>query len=615
MLKSLKKQIFLASALCLIVGLMAITLTNYFTARNRAYDSLAEQNIALAKSHADTIAEWVKSKSGLVNASVASINDAEPAKSLLMLRDAGQFVTTYFGYADKRYVFATPRNLPANYDPTARPWYKQASEAGKSIITPPYVAASSGKLVVTFATPVGSGTSLTGVAAGDVSMEAVIANVASIRPTASSYAFLVDADAKVIAHPSESMILKPVTDVSTDLSQDFLVKAARATSLMPAVIADQKQLLNVVPVDGTNWLLVVVLNQAEALAPITAMLGTSIIVSVLVLAIAAAALGALLSNRLARLGQLRDAMREVGSGDGDLSRRIDTRGEDELAEIAASFNTFVDKLAVVLAQIRDASSSVRLAAEEIAEGNLDLSNRTELTASSLQETSGSMRQLTETVRINADSTRQANQLVMQASNVAGQGGTVVGQVVQTMEQINSASKKIADIIGVIDGIAFQTNILALNAAVEAARAGEQGRGFAVVASEVRNLAQRSAQAAREIKDLISSSVERVQDGTQLVYTAGTTMQEIVSSVEQVASIIGKIHASTTEQSANITEIGQAVTHLDELTQQNAALVEESAASASSLKDQSVTLASVVGVFKLPEQDQLAARPRLAAPRR
>jgi methyl-accepting chemotaxis protein len=309
-------------------------------------------------------------------------------------------------------------------------------------------------------------------------------------------------------------------------------------------------------------------------------------------------LAGILAQRLRRLTQVRDAMRNIGSGEGDLSRRIDAHGEDELAQIAEGFNSFASKLSGVLVQIRDASGSVRVAAEEIATGNQDLSSRTELTASSLEETTASMQQLTETVRHNADAARQANQMVAQASTVAQRGGQVVGDVVRTMDQINAASRKIEDIIQVIDGIAFQTNILALNAAVEAARAGEQGRGFAVVASEVRALAGRSAEAAKEIKQLIGTSVEQVSNGSRLVNDAGTTMSEVVQAVQRVSDIMAEIAASTNEQSTSIAEVGQAVGHLDQMTQQNAALVEESAAAAQSLKDQSVRLTEVVGSFRL-----------------
>jgi methyl-accepting chemotaxis protein len=262
--------------------------------------------------------------------------------------------------------------------------------------------------------------------------------------------------------------------------------------------------------------------------------------------------------------------------------------------------------------VRRGTETITVASGEIASGNADLSSRTESQAGSLEETASSMEELTSTVRQNADNARQANQLVVNASEVAVKGGAVVGQVVSTMGSIKDSSRKIVDIIGVIDGIAFQTNILALNAAVEAARAGEQGRGFAVVASEVRNLAQRSAAAAKEIKGLIGDSVEKVDAGSKLVDNAGATMEEIVTSVKRVADIMAEITSASQEQSSGIEQINQAVSQMDEMTQQNAALVEQAAAAAQSMQDQAVELSRAVSIFKLDAGEQPAA---IAAPAR
>jgi methyl-accepting chemotaxis protein-1 (serine sensor receptor) len=283
---------------------------------------------------------------------------------------------------------------------------------------------------------------------------------------------------------------------------------------------------------------------------------------------------------------------------GDLARPVQARGNDELSELLRALEAMRVELSRVVTSVRHNSESVALASAEIAQGNSDLSGRTESQASALQQTSASMEQLSSTVRLNADNARQANQLALNASDVATRGGAVVGEVVGTMKDINDSSRRIADIIGVIDGIAFQTNILALNAAVEAARAGEQGRGFAVVASEVRVLAQRSAEAAKEIKRLIVTSVERVEQGTQLVDRAGSTMEEIVGSIRRVADIVGEISAATAEQSSGAAQVSQAVTQMDEATQQNAALVEESAAAAESLRSQADQLVQAVAAFRL-----------------
>ena len=284
--------------------------------------------------------------------------------------------------------------------------------------------------------------------------------------------------------------------------------------------------------------------------------------------------------------------------EGNLQVTPDSQSNDEVGDLLRALGRMVTQLRTTLQTVQVASDSIGNASSEIASGNADLSHRTEQTASNLQQAASSMEQLTGTVRQSADAARQANQLASSAAEVAARGGSVVSQVVTTMDEINTSSKKIADIIGVIDGIAFQTNILALNAAVEAARAGEQGRGFAVVASEVRSLAQRSANAAKEIKGLINASVEKVDSGSRLVADAGQTMSEIVGSVQRVSDIIGEITAASAEQSDGIGQVNTSVTQLDQMTQQNAALVEQSAAAAESLKDQAHRLAEVVAVFKL-----------------
>ncbi|MDH1813719.1 methyl-accepting chemotaxis protein [Comamonas aquatica] len=306
-------------------------------------------------------------------------------------------------------------------------------------------------------------------------------------------------------------------------------------------------------------------------------------------------------------GPLQLAVRSAEQiAEGDLTQSIAVQGRDETAALLGALQHMQTRLAEVVSGVRSNAESVATASAQIAQGNSDLSSRTESQASALEETAASMEQLGTTVRQNADNARQANQLALTASTVAAQGGEVVTQVVHTMRGINDSSRKIADIIGVIDSIAFQTNILALNAAVEAARAGEQGRGFAVVASEVRSLAQRSADAAKEIKQLITASVNQVDQGTQLVDQAGTTMTQVVSAIGRVTDIMGEISAASTEQSQGVAQVGEAVTQMDQATQQNAALVEESAAAASSLNSQATQLVNAVAVFRLPGQAQRAA---------
>ncbi|WP_410751070.1 methyl-accepting chemotaxis protein [Citrobacter sp. U14242] len=304
------------------------------------------------------------------------------------------------------------------------------------------------------------------------------------------------------------------------------------------------------------------------------------------------------------MNRLIDSIRHIASG--DLVKRIDVEGSNEIGQLAESLRHMQGELMNTVGDVRNGANAIYSGASEIAMGNNDLSSRTEQQAASLEETAASMEQLTATVKQNAENARQASHLALSASETAQKGGKVVDNVVQTMRDIASSSQKIADIISVIDGIAFQTNILALNAAVEAARAGEQGRGFAVVAGEVRNLAQRSAQAAREIKSLIEDSVSRVDVGSTLVESAGETMDEIVNAVTRVTDIMGEIASASDEQSRGIDQVGLAVAEMDRVTQQNASLVEESAAAAAALEEQASRLTQAVAVFRI-QHDQQRAR--------
>ncbi len=325
------------------------------------------------------------------------------------------------------------------------------------------------------------------------------------------------------------------------------------------------------------------------------------------------AIGYFISRMITRpLGQAVDTANKLAAG--DLTSTVEVSGTDEVGQLLSAVHNMQENLRKIVGEIKDATDTINTASKEIASGNSDLSQRTEEQASSLEETASSMEELTSTVRQNTENAKQANQLAISASDVAGKGGAVVGQVVTTMDSINESSRKIVDIISVIDGIAFQTNILALNAAVEAARAGEQGRGFAVVAGEVRNLAQRSAAAAKEIKTLIGDSVEKVEGGSKLVAQAGQTMEEIVTSIKRVTDIMSEITAASVEQSQGIEQVNTAITQMDEVTQQNAALVEEAAAAAESLEEQAQNLLASVSTFKVDDSatQVVAARAPAAA---
>ncbi|MBG6078504.1 methyl-accepting chemotaxis protein [Rubrivivax gelatinosus] len=593
---SLRARLVATTAGLVLAGLAGLTVVNAIGARHEALQQLGSQTTALARAHAADIGGWVGQHQQVVHSMAAGAAAADPLPALRQAEAAGGFDTTYVGHADRRIEFSKPQDLPPGYDPTARPWYQQAAAAsGQPVLTAPYLDAATKKLVVTFAQAVDGGQA---VVAGDVFMDGVVKVVGSIRPTPGTRAFLVSRAGQVVVHEDAARVLKPAAELSPGLAPEALAALGGREGLAELEIGGQPRLLRAEPIAGTDWLLVLALDRGEALAGVMAMVWQSVAASLVVTVVAVLLLAWTLGRQLRRLKALEHAMAEVASGDGDLGQRLPSEGGDELASIARHFNAFVAKIEQAVRQIREASDSVHVAAGEIAGGNADLSARTEQTAASLQRAASAMQQITGTGRESADSARIAHDLATSAAEVASRGGAVVQRVVATMDEINNASHRIADITGVIDGIAFQTNILALNAAVEAARAGEEGRGFAVVASEVRALAQRSAAAAREIKGLIGASVDKVENGAALVAEAGRTMEELVAGVQRVNDTIGEITAAAAAQHEEIVQADAAVGELDRATQQNAALVEQSAAAAQSLHEQAERLAGVVRGFRL-----------------
>jgi methyl-accepting chemotaxis protein len=394
------------------------------------------------------------------------------------------------------------------------------------------------------------------------------------------------------------------------LNAEYLNTLSNAQQPHPLALQGSSKLLMGRTIDGNSgWQLVVALDEAEATAGLRAIATTSIVTLLIVAAITAVVFGILLSLLLRRLLGVRNAMDNIASGEGDLTQRLPEEGTDEVAQIASAFNRFVGKMEDVLIDVRTSSESVHHAANEIAMGGQDLSRRTDNAASSLQQTSASVEEITSTVQHTAASAQEANKLSHAATEVAKEGGQVVSNVVTTMEDISDASNKIGDIVTLMNSIAFQTNLLALNASVEAARAGEHGRGFAVVAEEVRKLAGRSSDAANDIQKLIEDSQAKVNNGTSLVRNAGSTMQDIVEHITRVTDVLEEINAATSEQSDGIKQVNIAVAELDRMTQENAAMVEESTTAAEQLKEQADHLTGTISSFKLSH----TASPALQAP--
>lgn len=594
MFRSIRARIIAATTGCLVVALLLNTIINFQVTRQDNQQSQRDILTSTSASHNMAIADWVNSKMTVITSAQPVALSDDPVPVFKQLALAGGFTNVYVGYASKTAKFSDPTGVPADYDPTLRPWYQQVVSADGPVVTAPYVDAGTGKLVVTFAVPVKEQGALKAVVAGDVAMDSVVANVRGIHPTPTSSGLLLDSNGTVIAGSDPALTLKPFTE--TIKGTDFAT--LKSGNLVDGTFNGREKTFLATAVPGTHWLLVVALDNGDATAGMRSLLKASALSLAILALLSGALMHLLIARLLKRLSGIRDAMNSIANGTNDLSQRLPDKGGDEVAQIAQAFNAFSDKLSVVMVQLRDASASVKNAAHEIAAGNQDLSGRTEQAASSLRETASAVEEITASVTQSNESAAEANEQASKASAAASRGGDVVAQAISTMQSIELASAKIGDITSVIDGIAFQTNILALNASVEAARAGEQGRGFAVVAGEVRNLASRSAQAAKEIKSLIDSTTESVATGSRFVHLAGDSMDEIRASVGSVSGIMREISIATREQMKGIHEINHAVTHLDRMVQQNAELVVQSAAAASALQSQAGDLAETAGHFRI-----------------
>jgi methyl-accepting chemotaxis protein len=490
----------------------------------------------------------------------------------------------------------------------ANDWYDIPKRNGKVFFTEPYNYPVDGKptLMASLVAPIMINGQFKGVASADFMLTRLGKILSEMKTIEGAKLSLISSGGLYASNPALDKLGKKADDlppaaldkVRAGQPYEFEDDAGWVHLLQPLFIH----------AESAPWTVQLTFPKSVATAPARELLLYTLIVSLICAVATALILVGVVFRLTAPLRELGARMTALSSGDADLSVKLEVRGNDELAVIGSGFNQFVGNIHNVLVQVSASAENVARGSAEISHGNTDLSARTEQQASALEETAASIEELTSTVKENAENARQANALAGSASDVAQKSGAVVAQVVTTMASINASSSKIVEIISVIDGIAFQTNILALNAAVEAARAGEQGRGFAVVASEVRSLAQRSAAAAKEIKELIDDSVDKVAAGTRLVDEAGSTMDDVVSSVRRVTEIMSEITVATAEQSEGIAQVNQAVVQMDGVTQQNAALVEQAAAAAESLQEQAATLAQAVSVFKL---DRGAAAPSMA----
>ncbi len=479
----------------------------------------------------------------------------------------------------------------------ANDWYDIPRKTQRDALIEPYIYPVAGKdvLMTTLASPIVVNGQFVGMAGADLPLQGLSERVARMEPVPGSRVALLSSGGLYVASQDRSKLAKK----ADDLPAEALKAIAEGRAHRHEDAQGWMHLFQPVHVqEGVKpWSVHIAYPLSTASAEAAKLLTAAVIAALLACGLAAVAMVTLVRHLMKPLRELSETMSHLASADADLSVKLKEQGSDELAMMGRGFNQFIGKIALVFDQVRRNADGVATASTEIAQGNMDLSSRTEQQASALQQTASSMEELSQTVKQNAGNAQTANELALSASDVARQGGAVMEQVVTTMRDIHDASRRIGDIIGTIDGIAFQTNILALNAAVEAARAGEQGRGFAVVASEVRSLASRSAEAARAIKSLINTNVERVEAGSALVDQAGQTMADVVTSIGRVTQIVSEISTASHEQADGVNHVGHAVGEMDRSTQQNAALVEQMAAASSSLKGQADELLLAVSTFE------------------
>jgi methyl-accepting chemotaxis protein len=594
--------------MCVLItalALLGLSCAVILLVRNQTLDGIDQRITQSAKLHAQELTGWVQDKQRITASIKQSVGQPNVSDFLLAAQQAGGFDDAYIGYPEPgHHSFSHP--MPEGYNASQRPWYLGAVRAGGPHMTPAYVDAGTGKLTISFAEPVLRNGEVIGVVGSDVHLDAVTRMVASIPVDDSSFAVLVDAQGQMLAPPAgrEMLTLKSVEEFLPGLGQHELTGLIEQGEHRLVNVQGVSWMIYGVAVRGTSWSLLLAVQRDVAMQGVEHLLWLALGITVICVMLAAVLLTLTIRRLLARMYEVRDAMQNIASDHGDLTLRLDAQGRDELAHIAQAFNHFAHKVAGVMGRIKVSAEALRLASKEIASANLDLSSRTEQQASSLETTAAALKQLSTNVVQTAGEARQGEQLSAESAEIVLRNEQMMHAVTLQMEEITQSSRQMGEIIGVIESIAFQTNILALNAAVEAARAGEQGRGFAVVAAEVRTLAQRSATAAKEIRALIGNASQHVSQGRELARQAEQTMQLMTSKAGQVANIISGFAQASREQSDGIAQINHTLAQIDGGTQQNAALVEQGAAAAQALQEQASHLADAVAAFRLEVHGQI-----------
>lgn len=610
-MRSLRVKLIAFIALLLVVLGVVITILVYGQMRNEIIHGVENELDGTSKGYASLVSGWYKSKVGVVIAANPLVGETDPRQTLARLSQAGGFDMTYIGTAQHVMLRSDMKPQPQGYDPVARPWYQQAAASGNPGVSDPYVDFDTKKLVVTFVSPVKDGSGLKAVVGGDIFIDDLVKTVLSVKLRGNGYAFLTDKSGKVIAHPDNSLTLKPLTEKVPELTADRLTQLANSNEMGRISVGGEEKLVEVQPVDGTNWLLGVVTDESVVSSPLHTLLMTIVGLGALCVLILIPVASVMLSKMLAGLGRLRSAMLEISQGEGDLTRRIEVTGQDEIAETATAFNRFIGQLQKMFIAVKEEAEKVTGGVESVTQTVDKVAHDSRQIADVSSSNAATLEQITVSISHIADAAREADGLVTHTGDVSSESASGMQRISSEMNStveavkglsgmlssLDQRSQQISGITNVIKDIADQTNLLALNAAIEAARAGEMGRGFAVVADEVRKLAERTALSTTEISTIVGQiqntaqkgndsmqlGMKAIMTGQERAREAGSSMDNIRHCVGDVLDSIHQITSSLREQSSASQTLALSVEQVARMSEQNSLAMRDSAQTAGELQ--------------------------------
>ncbi len=626
MMNTLRGKLIAVTAALMLAALLSVTLAIYVMMRAELIQRMDAEIRGVARATAAATGEWIASRSQVTQAGAGAALAADPMPVLMQAKASGQFDLFYVGFPDKKILFTDNQQLPEGYDATQRPWYTAAVASDKPIMTAPYVDASTGQLVVSFAYAAKDGGALKGVVAADITLDRVVQQILSVRFSAKGYAMLIGKDGKILVHPSKEVLQKPATDLAPELTAEAILAAQKNDQASDLKVQGVASFVEMFPVPGTDLTLGVVVDKGSALAPLDKLLGTALGILVLALAVALPLLIAVLTKMLGRLATLRDLMKEISAGGGDLTRTLNVSGNDEIAETSAAFNRFLDTLRSMFLEVRGEAERLSSGVETIDDTVQRLAQHSTSLSDTASANAATIEEITVSVAHIADSAAVANGLVQQTGQMSEHGAKTIAQVSQEFSHssesvralgdmihtVSTRANEISGIVNVIKEIADQTNLLALNAAIEAARAGEQGRGFAVVADEVRKLAERTAKATLEITHMISGmnedtrrafsgmegTIETVGKGASASEEAARQMGEIQQKMMEAVARIDEIAASTSEQQQATTLMAQSAEQITGRMHENDAAIQGVRDTLSGLHEVAGTMRKLISGFRL-----------------